>query len=804
MKMTRRMWTLGVPVLIAGCVAGGEPTTGQTGDLPIFSTAGMRVSAEGIIDFGTTVFSTNPTTLLEPLDFHAYDFDGRAGGTVTITAQSSPTCGDPNLVIDLFTADDFDAGGVQLIENDNDSLPCSTDSRISNFTLPISGTYVVLVRSFRQAGTSSGRGHYQLTLTCTNGACALPGSPNAATVRVNQADIDAGRFTPEDLFEIGDFTFEHVFTVAEGLGNALPGAPGNGTARPAFRNIPNNVHFAAFGAPEAQSCVTCHNSCPAIGFGGTCFGNYGAGDDNHITFQIGDGINRASGVPRSPPAVLGNGLRQRAGEEMTAELQSKLAAGKAQAKSSLTNATVALTTKTVNFGSVIARPDGTVDFTSLSGVDTDLVVKPFGWKGREATLRRFVEGSFRVHFGMESDPQIKANCPNNSTGLPLSVNTVGNANCPDPDGDGLFSETTEGQLSAMAVYMGLAETPVRVPAISAAAQTRVQQGEQLFNQVFCGGCHRQNITINVPVHTEKADTTGGAGITIDLRTANHDPKPAVNADGSMTIEVFTDFKRHKMGPSLADSKNFNQIAADEFITPPLWGIRDSAPYLHDGRARTLLDAVLLHGEGEDKFSVDSFKALSADDQQKIVEFMESLGREEDRVAGKVDMSNFLLQQIRPVGGGFFSLTNISFPGGTLVAHGGRVIIARNSPFVQDFQNFYGRTLDANTLFITGGNIFPVINGSEQFGLFDSNGDFTTANVGIDGFTFPVGAGQTLQRRDCGLIAPQSASWTFVASTPQSATPGITGPNTHQNRICFTEVADSPTNSNFEFVEIFIE
>src|SRR4029079_12700125 len=98
----------------------------------------------------------------------------------------------------------------------------------------------------------------------------------------------------------------------------------------------------------------------------------------------------------------------------------------------------------------------------------------------------------------------------------------------------------------------------------------------------------------------------------------------------------------------------------------------------------------------------------------------------------------------------------------------------------------------------------VINGTEQFAVFDSNGDFTTANVGIDGFTFPVGAGQTLQRGDCGLAAFQSASWSFVASTPQSATPGIAPLSTNQNRICFTEVADSPTNSNFEFVELLVE
>ena len=786
-------WIVGASALIAGCATADEPKTATTEDMPIFSTAGMRVATEGILDFGTTVFSTNPTTLMEPLDFHAYEFDGSAGGNVTITAQSSPTCGDPNLVIDLFTADDFDAHGVQLIENDNDSLPCPTDSRISNFTLPFSGTYVLLVRSFRQAGTSSGKGHYQLTLACNNGACALPGSPNAATVRVSQSDIDNGYFTPEDLFEVGDFTFEHVFAVNEGLGNALSTAPGNGTPRPAFRNIPNNVHFAAFGAPEAQNCVTCHN----IG------GDDGAGDNNHAIFQIGDGVNPASGVPRVPPPLLGNGLRQRAGEEMTADLQAQLNAAPCN------GLPTPLRSKNVNFGSITKSTTCAVDFSGVVGVDTDLVVKPFGWKGREATLRRFVEGGFRVHFGMESDVQVNQNCLNRAGQLPLNVNTVGSALCPDPDGDGVVSEITEGQLSAMAIYMGLRETPVRIPAIDAAAQARANQGEALFNQVGCQGCHRQFITINDPRHVEKADAapngTGGKGITVDLRTDNHDPKPAVNADGlSMTIEVWSDFKRHKMGPTLADSKNFNQIAADQFVTPPLWGIRDSAPYLHDGRARTLLDSILQHGEGDDTNSVNAFKALSADDQQKIVEFMGTLGRQEDLNVGKVNLSNFLLQQIRPAGGGFFSVTNISFPGGTLVSHGGRVVIARNSPFIEPFQNFYGRTLDANTLLFTGGNIFPVINGTEQFGVFDSNGDFTTANVGVDGFTFPVGAGQTLQRRDCGLIAPQSTSWNFVAANPQSATPGITGPSTNSNRICFTEVADSPNNSNFEFVELLVE
>ena len=310
MRITRWMWTLGVPALIAGCATGDEPKLGKA-DLPIFSTESIQahLAGEGIIDFGTTVFGTNPTMLLEPLDFHRYEFQAHAGGTVTITATATK-CGDPDVVIDLFTEDDLAAGATQLIEADDSGLACALDAQITNFTLPIDGTYELIVRSFRQAG-SVDNGHYQLTMTCTNNACALAGAPNAATVRVNQSDIDNGLLTASQLFDVGDFTFEHIFTVAEGLGNALAGAPGNGTGRPAFRTNPGNVHFAAFGAPEAQSCVTCHN----LG------GDDGAGDLNHNIFQIGDGINRSSGVPRNPPTVLGNGYRQRIGEEMTADLK---------------------------------------------------------------------------------------------------------------------------------------------------------------------------------------------------------------------------------------------------------------------------------------------------------------------------------------------------------------------------------------------------------------------------------------------------------------------------------------------------
>ena len=63
--------------------------------------------------------------------------------------------------------------------------------------------------------------------------------------------------------------------------------------------------------------------------------------------------------------------------------------------------------------------------------------------------------------------------------------------------------------------------------------------------------------------------------------------------------------------------------AQEWRTPPLWGVRDSAPYLHDGRAPTLQRAIALHA-GEAVDSTKLYKALSAQDQQKLIAFLKSL------------------------------------------------------------------------------------------------------------------------------------------------------------------------------------
>ncbi|HEB51720.1 MAG TPA: c-type cytochrome [bacterium] len=98
------------------------------------------------------------------------------------------------------------------------------------------------------------------------------------------------------------------------------------------------------------------------------------------------------------------------------------------------------------------------------------------------------------------------------------------------------------------------------------------------------------------------------------------------------VTAYTDLLLHDMGPDLAGQVSFgtpqasaiagNNTAA-EWRTAPLWGISTAAPYLHDGRANTLEEAILMHG-GEGQQSHDAFVALTSDERSDILEFLRHL------------------------------------------------------------------------------------------------------------------------------------------------------------------------------------
>ena len=86
-------------------------------------------------------------------------------------------------------------------------------------------------------------------------------------------------------------------------------------------------------------------------------------------------------------------------------------------------------------------------------------------------------------------------------------------------------------------------------------------------------------------------------------------------------DVFADLKRHDMGPGLTEF--FGHPLDNQFTTARLWGVADTAPYMHDGRALTLGEAILMHG-GEARAARDKYAALVEKDQARLLNFLLSL------------------------------------------------------------------------------------------------------------------------------------------------------------------------------------
>jgi CxxC motif-containing protein (DUF1111 family) len=102
--------------------------------------------------------------------------------------------------------------------------------------------------------------------------------------------------------------------------------------------------------------------------------------------------------------------------------------------------------------------------------------------------------------------------------------------------------------------------------------------------------------------------------------------------------LFSDLKRHNMGIYLSDpsppapSQGTDVLdintRAQEYMTRPLWGVADTGPWMHDGRAMTLEEAIVMHGDrasGSDAGPViETFEHMSASDKNDVVSFLETL------------------------------------------------------------------------------------------------------------------------------------------------------------------------------------
>ncbi|HTU62681.1 MAG TPA: di-heme oxidoredictase family protein, partial [Polyangiales bacterium] len=98
------------------------------------------------------------------------------------------------------------------------------------------------------------------------------------------------------------------------------------------------------------------------------------------------------------------------------------------------------------------------------------------------------------------------------------------------------------------------------------------------------------------------------------------------------LPVYSDLLLHDLGADLADGVTENEAQTQEFRTPPLWGLAAVGPYLHDGRASTVAEAISWHG-GEAQRARDAFVALPAERRDDLLAFLDHLGGREQASAG---------------------------------------------------------------------------------------------------------------------------------------------------------------------------
>lgn len=229
---------------------------------------------------------------------------------------------------------------------------------------------------------------------------------------------------------------------------------------------------------------------------------------------------------------------------------------------------------------------------TLSGTLGKPALGRFGWKGSAATVRDQISIALRNDMGISSDlqPDDAGDC----TASQIACLNDEHGRGTDED----FEALTES-LKGLAVY---AEN-IGVPARRNGQAPDVLQGRRVFGEVGCAACH-----------TPKWQTGKVSG------------QPQVS---DQTIWPYTDLLLHDMGPDLADYFPEMIASGSEWRTPPLWGIglidltNGREDYLHDGRARSLLEAILWHG-GEARNARDAVTVLSKTDREALLAFLKSL------------------------------------------------------------------------------------------------------------------------------------------------------------------------------------
>lgn len=424
---------------------------------------------------------------------------------------------------------------------------------------------------------------------------------------VDQAKIDRGELTFQQIFDSGKFLFAAKFNTFDGQGR--PATRGDGVQR-----VPGSApRFIRTSAPDANSCAGCHND-PFPGAAGDVVANV------FVLSQTLDPVNPSVSPDfsneRNTLGMHGAGAIEMLAREMTADLHDIRAAILAEAAGTGRPVTRALETKGIAFGVLTALPNGSVDATAVSGVNADLVIRPFHQKGVVRSLREFTNNAFNHHHGMQSAERFGSG---------------------DPDGDGVTNELTVGDITAATIWQAALNTPGRVVPRDPAAAQAVARGERGFARIGCTTCHVPALELRSATFTEPSALNPPGNLrpedvpnvfAFDLGADGPLPRPERTQSGGLIVRAYTDLKRHDLcDAELQHYCNERIVQAGvstrQFLTRKLWDAGNTAPYGHAGDLTTLTEAIHWHG-GEARRTRDAFFALAPPEQSEIIAFLQSL------------------------------------------------------------------------------------------------------------------------------------------------------------------------------------
>lgn len=405
----------------------------------------------------------------------------------------------------------------------------------------------------------------------------------------------------------------------------------------------------AIGAGLSDSCALCHGR--PRGSAGTG-GNVATRPDS-----------------RDAPHLFGLGLKEMLADEITTDLRNIRQQAIAQAAKAGRSVTLPLKSKGITYGSIAASASGAVDISRVNGVDPDLRVKPFFAEGSTISMREFIVGALHKEMGLEvNDPDLLAASAGQKITTPAGMvldGTQDKISAPPPP------DVVSGQYEldpAIVDHLEFYLLNYFKPGLGK-QNTTTQLGRFVFNSIGCSSCHISDLQINHDRRVADVNTvydpangnfnsmfsTAQALINVVNDNSGYAPLKVPQASSFLVKNIFTDFKRHDVGPSFYE-RNYDGTLQKVFLTRPLWGVGSTAPYGHDGRSMTLDDVILRHG-GESQASRDAYAKLPAFESAALQAFLNSLMLfPPDDTASNLDPGNRTAPNFPQFGHGSIKLT----------------------------------------------------------------------------------------------------------------------------------------------------